>query len=58
MRIAVEAITNKSIEELSKDGKEEAQEVKKKSCSSIIQRLRHFWSAIVGCRKDRPHGYQ
>lgn len=58
MRIAIEAITNKSIEELSKEGKAEdaAEEVKKKSCSSIIQRLKNFLSAIVECRKGKPHG--
>lgn len=58
MRIAVEAITNKSIEELTNEGKEEAAEVKKKSCSSITQKLRRFWSGIVGCRKDKPRGSQ
>ena len=53
MRVAVEAITNKTIEEIihesegKKDGLD-AGEVKKKTSTSIIQRLRHFWSAIVG----------
>ena len=51
MRIAIEAITNKSLEELlqNNDGKSKTNaEVKKKTSTSIIQRLRHFWSAIVG----------
>ena len=51
MRIAIEAITNKSLEELLKDndGKSKPDgDVKKKTSSSIIQRLRRFWSAIVG----------
>ena len=51
MRIAIEAITNKSLDELLKenDGKSKTdKEVKKKTSSSIIQRLRRFWSAIVG----------
>ncbi len=51
MRIAIEAITNKSLEELLKDndGKSKPDgDVKKKTSSSIIQRLSRFWSAIVG----------
>ena len=49
MRIAVEAITNKSLDELiHNDSQEEKQEeVKKKSSSSIIQRLKRFWSVFV-----------
>jgi hypothetical protein len=52
MRIALEAITNKSLEEILQENKAEevkpAEDVKKKNSSSIIQRLRRFWSAIVG----------
>lgn len=51
MRIAIEAITNKSLEELLNDDqkkKEAVEDVKKKTSSSIIQKLRRFWSAIVG----------
>lgn len=53
MRIAIEAITNKTLEELIAEQKYEEKidkgvEVKKKTCSSIIQRLKHFWLAIVG----------
>ena len=51
MVIALEAITNKSLEELLKEqkGAEKAgKEGKKKTSLSIIQRLRLFWSAIVG----------
>jgi hypothetical protein len=48
IRTAIEAITNKNIEDLVKDGKSPSQEVKKKTSLSIIQRLRRFWSAIVG----------
>lgn len=52
MRIALEALTNKSVEELMKDNaskKDNAQpEVKKKKSLSITQRLRLFWLAIVG----------
>ena len=51
MRIAIEAITNKSLEELMRenDGKSKPnEEVKKKTSTSIIQRLRRFWSAFVG----------
>ena len=50
IRIALEAITNKSLEELLHDNDEKRnsdKEVKKKKSSSIIQRLRRFWSAIV-----------
>ena len=52
MRIALEAITNKSLEEILQENKTEevkqTEEVKKKTSMSIIQRLRRFWSAIVG----------
>lgn len=52
MRIALEAITNKSLEEILQENKAEevkpAEDVKKKNSLSIIQRLRRFWSAIVG----------
>lgn len=50
MRIAIEAITNKSLEELLKDNdgkKKPIEDVKKKTSSLIIQRLRRFWLAIV-----------
>jgi hypothetical protein len=55
MRIAIEAITNKSLEELMKEdkGKKPADDVKKKASTSIIQKLRRFWSAIVGCLKGK-----
>lgn len=55
IRIAVEAITNKSLNELLKIEKEkkESEEVKKKPSMSIIQRLKVSWSAIVGCRKSK-----
>lgn len=50
MRIAIEAITNKSLEELlQNDGKSKPnEEVKKKTSTLIIQKLRRFWLAIVG----------
>lgn len=51
MVVALEAITNKSLDEILKEQKAETKagsEVKKKTSSSIIQRLRRFWSAIVG----------
>lgn len=50
MKIALEALTNKSLEELMKQNQEEKKPsgVKKKTSLSIIQRLRRFWSAIVG----------
>ena len=51
VRIAIEAITNKSLEELmhENDGKSQPnEEVKKKTSTSIIQKLRRFWSAFVG----------
>ena len=53
MRIAIEAITNKTLEELIAEQQYEEKidenvEVKKKTCSSIIQRLKHFWLGIVG----------
>lgn len=51
MRIAVEAITNKSLDELLKEEKNKVAEadadVKKKSCSSIMRKLKRFWSAIA-----------
>ena len=56
VRIAVEAITNKSLEELMKEekGKQSADdEVKKKPSTSIMQRLKDSLSAIVGCRKGK-----
>lgn len=51
MIIALEAITNKSLDEILKEqqGEKKADsEVKKKTSLSITQRLRLFWSAIVG----------
>lgn len=51
IKIALEALTNKSLEEILEEKKaetKEGSEVKKKTFSLIIQRLRHFWSAIVG----------
>lgn len=52
MKISLEALTNKSLEELlseQKGAEKAGTEVKKKKTSiSIIQRLRLFWSAIVG----------
>lgn len=50
VRIAVEAITNKSIEELlqNQTSKQSNEEVKKKTSTSIIPLLRRFWLAIVG----------
>lgn len=52
MKIALEALTNKSLEELlleQKANDKAGSEVKKKKIfTSIIQRLRLFWSAIVG----------
>lgn len=51
MRLAVEALTNKSLDEHIKEQHEEqtdGKEVKKKTCSSIMKRLRRIWSAIVG----------
>lgn len=48
MKIALEAITNKSLEEiLAEKGSDDDKDVKKKTSLSIIQRLRRFWSAIV-----------
>ena len=51
MKVAVEALTNKSIEEILKENHagqpQEGEAVKKKTFSSIIQRLRLFWSANV-----------
>jgi hypothetical protein len=61
MRIAIEAITNKSLDELMKEdrGKKSAdEEVKKKPSTSIIQRLKAFLSAIVGCRRSKRHGHR
>lgn len=58
VRIAVEALTNKSLKDLSVDKKEQpaSEEIKKKTCPSITQRLKTFLSAIVGCRKGKPDG--
>lgn len=56
MKIAIEAITNKSLEELMKEEKvkpSEPEDVKKKTSTSTIQRLRHSWSAIVGCLRGK-----
>lgn len=58
IRTAIEAITNKNIEDLVKDGKSPSQEVKKKTSLSIIQKLRHSWLAIVGCRKNKQLGHR
>jgi hypothetical protein len=61
MRIAIEAITNKSLDELMKEGKNTTtadEEVKKKHSTSIIQRLKAFLSAIVGCRRSKRHGHR
>ena len=62
MRIAIEAITNKSLEELAKESttQEKAAEdsdVKKKTYSSNIQKLKAFLLAIVGFRKSRQPGH-
>jgi hypothetical protein len=53
MKVAVEALTNKSIEEILKENQsaipsEEGEAVKKKNSSLITQKLKRFWSAIVG----------
>lgn len=60
MRIAIEAITNKSLDELMKEdkGKSADKEVKKKPLRSIIQRLKNSLSAIVGCRRSKQHGHR
>ena len=61
MRIAIEAITNKSLDELMKEGKGTTpadEEVKKKPSTSITQRLKAFLSAIVGCRRSKRHGHR
>lgn len=61
MRIAIEAITNKSLEELIKEDKAEKgadEDVKKKPLTSIILRLKDFLSAIVECRKSKRHGHR
>ena len=49
VRIALEAITNKSLEEIlnTTDKPKEKEEVKKKTSLSIIQRLRRFLSVIA-----------
>jgi hypothetical protein len=60
-RIAIEAITNKSLEELMKKdkGKKTAdEEVKKKPLKSIIRRLKAFLSAGAVCRKGKQHGHR
>ena len=53
MKVAVEALTNKSLDQILKESKannqkEEGEAVKKKNSSSITQKLKRFWSAIVG----------
>lgn len=53
MKVAVEALTNKSIDQILKEAqenkpKDEGEAVKKKNSSSITQKLKHFWSVIVG----------
>ena len=55
IRIAVEAMTNKSLGELMKieKDKKESEEVKKKPSISIIQKLKGSLSAVVGCRKSK-----
>lgn len=61
MRIAIEAIANKSLEELMKEEKgtkSADEEVKKKPSTSIMRRLKDFLSAIVGCRKGKQHGHR
>ena len=61
MRIAVEALTNKSLDELMKEEKGKKttdEEVKKKPSISIIQRLKDFLSAIVVCRTSKLHGHR
>ena len=61
IRMAIEAITNKSLDELMKenrDMKSADDEVKKKPSTSIIQRLKGFLSAVVGCRKSKQHGHR
>lgn len=61
MRIAVEALTNKSLDELMKEEKGKKttdEEVKKKPSISIIQRLKDFLSAIVVCRTSKQHGHR
>lgn len=61
MRIAIEAITNKSLDELTKEEKSKKaadDEIKKKPLISIIQRLKAFLSAIVVCRRSKRHGHR
>lgn len=56
MRVAIEAITNKSLDELMKEKQQNTdvdEDVKKKNSLSIIRRLRRFWSAIVGCHSAK-----
>jgi hypothetical protein len=54
MKVAVEAITHKNLEDLLREGKEitaedkTAENVKKKTSRSIMQRLRDSWLALVG----------
>ena len=52
MVIALEAITNKSLNDILNEQKGQAAEaetdVKKKTSSLIMQKLKRFWSAIVG----------
>ena len=52
MKVAVEALTNKSLDQILKENKasnnkEEGEAVKKKNSSSITQKLKRFWSAIA-----------
>ena len=50
MKVAVEAITNKSLDELTQEQKNDsasADEVKKKNSKSIIQRLKNFLLGIA-----------
>ena len=63
MRIALEALTNKTLEELLKekedsDKKDASEEVKKKSSSSITKKLKNFWLAIVECLKSKQPGHR
>ena len=52
VRITLEALTNKSLDEILKnnqtDEKAPKEEVKKKTSLSITQKLKRFWSALVG----------
>lgn len=55
MKVAIEAITHRNIEDLMREGgqdinaeESETQEVKKKISRSIMQRLKDSWLALVG----------